>query len=176
MNLRLAAFLALAGFATASFADRPSSTTWAAKLDKVVQRAAYSGRRDWKKANGGKPHPRFRDRQRDAKAQAMRRMAEKNANPIVAVNSLMASRWRKVLKDFLKQQFAIIDMVVKAPKRRASVVFKEQKAASWSYDGRHRQQERQGFIGGMDIPPIRKFQCGYEQGAKYANPLRPKSP
>ena len=27
-----------------------------------------------------------------------------------------------------------------------------------------------GFVGGMDIPLIRKFQCGYEQGAKYANP------
>jgi basic membrane protein A len=27
-----------------------------------------------------------------------------------------------------------------------------------------------GFIGGMDIPLIRKFACGYEQGAKYANP------
>ena len=27
-----------------------------------------------------------------------------------------------------------------------------------------------GFVGGMDVPLIRKFQCGYEQGAKYANP------
>ena len=27
-----------------------------------------------------------------------------------------------------------------------------------------------GFVGGMDIPLIRKFQCGYEQGAKHANP------
>jgi basic membrane protein A len=27
-----------------------------------------------------------------------------------------------------------------------------------------------GFIGGMDIPLIRKFVCGYEQGVKYANP------
>jgi basic membrane protein A len=27
-----------------------------------------------------------------------------------------------------------------------------------------------GFVGGMDIPLIRKFRCGYEQGAKYANP------
>ena len=26
-----------------------------------------------------------------------------------------------------------------------------------------------GFVGGMDIPLIRKFQCGYEQGAKAAN-------
>jgi basic membrane protein A len=27
-----------------------------------------------------------------------------------------------------------------------------------------------GFVGGMDIPLIRKFQCGYEQGARHANP------
>jgi len=27
-----------------------------------------------------------------------------------------------------------------------------------------------GFVGGMDIPLVRKFQCGYEQGIKYANP------
>ena len=27
-----------------------------------------------------------------------------------------------------------------------------------------------GFVGGMDVPLIRKFQCGYEQGVKYANP------
>src|SRR5262249_56632383 len=26
------------------------------------------------------------------------------------------------------------------------------------------------FVGGMDIPLIRRFECGYEQGAKYANP------
>jgi basic membrane protein A len=27
-----------------------------------------------------------------------------------------------------------------------------------------------GFVGGMDIPLIRKFACGYVQGAKHANP------
>ena len=27
-----------------------------------------------------------------------------------------------------------------------------------------------GFVGGMDIPLIRNFACGYEQGVKYANP------
>ena len=53
-----------------------------------------------------------------------------------------------------------------------SVVFKEQEgsflvgmmAAMASKTG------KVGFVGGMDIPLIRKFQCGYEQGAKYANP------
>jgi len=67
--------------------------------------------------------------------------------------------------------FAIIDMVVDLPNVQ-SVVFKEQEgsflvgamAAMASKTG------KLGFVGGMDIPLIRKFQCGYEQGAKYANP------
>jgi basic membrane protein A len=53
-----------------------------------------------------------------------------------------------------------------------SVVFKEHEgsflvgmmAAQASKTG------KVGFVGGMDIPLIRKFQCGYEQGAKFANP------
>lgn len=52
-----------------------------------------------------------------------------------------------------------------------SVVFKEQEgsflvgamAAMASKTG------KVGFVGGMDIPLIRRFQCGYEQGAKFAN-------
>jgi basic membrane protein A len=62
-------------------------------------------------------------------------------------------------------------MVVNQPNVQ-SVVFKEQEgsflvgamAAMASKTG------KVGFVGGMDIPLIRKFQCGYEQGAKYANP------
>ena len=53
-----------------------------------------------------------------------------------------------------------------------SVVFKEQEgsflvgmlAAMASKSG------KVGFVGGMDIPLIRRFQCGYEQGIKYVNP------
>ena len=62
-------------------------------------------------------------------------------------------------------------MVVSQPNVQ-SVVFKEHEgsflvgamAAMASKTG------KVGFVGGMDIPLIRKFQCGYEQGAKYANP------
>jgi basic membrane protein A len=62
-------------------------------------------------------------------------------------------------------------MVVKHPNVQ-SVLFKEQEgsflvgmiAALTSKTG------KVGFIGGMDIPLIRKFQCGYEQGVRYANP------
>ena len=103
--------------------------------------------------------------------QAIRRMAEKGASPIIAMSFSQASAIEKVAKEFPKLKFAIIDMVVELPNVQ-SVVFKEQEgsflvgmmAALASKTG------KVGFIGGMDIPLIRKFQCGYEQGAKYANP------
>src|SRR6185436_14722911 len=68
-------------------------------------------------------------------------------------------------------QFTIIDGAVKLPNVQA-ILFKEQEgsflvgmiAVLTSKTG------KVGFIGGMDIPLIRKFVCGYEQGAKYANP------
>jgi basic membrane protein A and related proteins len=101
----------------------------------------------------------------------VRRMAEKGASPIIAMSFSQASAIEKIAKEFPKLQFAIIDDVVKLPNVQ-SIVFKEQEgsfivglmAASASKTG------KVGFVGGMDIPLIRKFQCGYEQGAKYANP------
>jgi basic membrane protein A len=98
-------------------------------------------------------------------------MAEKGASPIIGIGFGQASSIEKVAKEFPKLQFAIIDMVVNLPNVQ-SVVFKEQEgsflvgamAAMASKTG------KVGFVGGMDIPLIRKFQCGYEQGAKFANP------
>jgi basic membrane protein A len=98
-------------------------------------------------------------------------MAERGANPIVGVGFSQGSAIEKGAKDFPKQQFAIIDFVVDLPNVQ-SIVFKEHEgsflvgmmAALASKTG------KVGFVGGMDIPLIRKFQCGFEQGAKYANP------
>jgi basic membrane protein A len=140
------------------------------KFDKSFNEAAYRGAEAWKKQTG-KPYHDFEIANEAQREQALRRMAERGANPIVGVGFSMASSIEKVAKDFPKQQFAIIDMVVKAPNVE-SVVFHEQDgsflvgmmAALASKAG------KVGFVGGMDIPLIRKFQCGYEQGAKYANP------
>jgi len=101
----------------------------------------------------------------------MRRMADRGANPVIGIGFSQGSSIEKVAKEFPKLQFAIIDSVVTLPNVE-SVVFKEHEgsflvgmmAALASKTG------KVGFVGGMDIPLIRKFQCGYEQGAKYANP------
>src|SRR5881394_3038363 len=103
--------------------------------------------------------------------QALRRFAQRGQDPIIAVGFSQAVALEKVGKEFPNVHFTIIDSVVKLPNVQ-SVVFKEQEgsflvgvlAALASKSG------KVGFVGGMDIPLIRRFQCGYEQGIKYANP------
>jgi basic membrane protein A len=140
------------------------------KFDKSFNEAAYNGMEKWKKETG-KTYLEFEVSNESQREQAVRRMAEKGASPIIAMSFSQASAIEKVAKEFPKLQFAIIDDVVKLPNVQ-SFVFKEHEgsflvglmAASASKTG------KVGFVGGMDIPLIRKFQCGYEQGAKFANP------
>jgi basic membrane protein A len=140
------------------------------KFDKSFNEAAYRGMEQWKKETG-KQYLDFEISNESQREQAIRRMAEKGASPIIGIGFGQASSIEKVAKEFPKLQFAIIDMVVNLPNVQ-SVVFKEQEgsflvgamAAMASKTG------KVGFVGGMDIPLIRKFQCGYEQGAKFANP------
>ena len=140
------------------------------KFDKSFNEAAYRGLQQWKKETG-KTALEFEIANETQREQAMRRMAERGANPIIGIGFSQAGAVEKVSKEFPKISFTLIDMVVRHPNVQ-SVLFKEQEgsflvgmiAALTSKTG------KVGFIGGMDIPLIRKFQCGYEQGVKYANP------
>ncbi|MBL0090685.1 MAG: BMP family ABC transporter substrate-binding protein [Ideonella sp.] len=170
MSNAIVAFLGLSLAAVTAQADPAVIYDMGGKFDKSFNEAAFRGAEAWKKESG-KTYLDFEISNEAQREQAMRRMADKSAAPVVAVGFSMASTVEKVAKDYPKLQFAIIDMVVKAPNVE-SVVFKEQEgsflvgmmAAIASKTG------KVGFVGGMDIPLIRKFQCGYEQGAKYANP------
>jgi basic membrane protein A len=140
------------------------------KFDKSFNQAAFDGAEKWKK-EGGKTYLEFEISNPTQREQAKRRMAERGADPIVAIGFSQGTSLEKVAKDFPKLKFAIIDSVVGLPNVQ-SIVFKEHEgsflvgmmAALASKSG------KVGFIGGMDIPLIRKFACGYEQGAKFANP------
>ena len=103
--------------------------------------------------------------------QAQRRFAQRGQDPILGVGFNQASVTDRVAKDFPDTRFTLIDGVSKLPNVQ-SVLFREQEgsflvgmlAAMASKTG------KVGFVGGMDIPLIRRFACGYEQGIKYANP------
>ena len=163
----LASLIALSG---AAWADPAVIYDMGGKFDKSFNQAAYDGAERWKKETG-KPYLEFEISNPAQREQAKRRMAERGADPIVGIGFSQGTSMEKVAKDFPKLKFAIIDSVVKLPNVQ-SIVFAEHEgsflvgmmAAMASKTG------KVGFVGGMDIPLIRKFQCGFEQGAKYANP------
>ena len=139
------------------------------KFDKSFNESAFNGAEKWKKESGG--NYREFELQSDAqREQALRRFAEAGNNPIVMAGFMFATPLAEVAKDYPDTKFAIIDMVVDAPNVR-SVIFNEHEgsylvgmlAAMASKTG------TVGFVGGMDIPLIRKFACGYVQGVKAAN-------
>jgi basic membrane protein A len=138
------------------------------KFDKSFNEAAYNGAEKFKTETGIE----YRDFeiQNDAqREQALRKFAEDGNNPIVMAGFSWAAALEKVSADFPDLQFAIIDMVVDKPNVR-SVVYKEQEG---SYivgllAAMASKSKKVGFVGGMDIPLIRKFGCGYVGGAKAA--------
>lgn len=102
---------------------------------------------------------------------AMKSFAQKKFDLILAIGVSQAEALKKVSKEFPNQKFAIIDAVVDSP-NVASLMFNEHEG---SYlvgyiAGLKTKTNSVGFIGGMDIPLIRRFEMAYVQGAKSANP------
>ena len=138
------------------------------KFDKSFNEAAYQRRREVQDRNRHRLC-RFEISNASQREQALRRFAEDGRNPIVMAGFSWAEALDKVATDFPDTQFAIVDMVVDKPNVR-SIVFKEQEG---SYlvgvlAGMASKSKKVGFVGGMDIPLIRKFGCGYVGGAKAA--------
>lgn len=142
----------------------------AGKFDKSFNEAVYQNGVKVMQAKGQEIFE-FEPQNEAQREQGLRRLASRGYSPIVAVGFNMASAVEKVATEFPDIHFTIIDMVVDKPNVQ-SIVFKEHEgsflvgalAAKVSKTG------TVGFIGGMDIPLIRKFECGYQQGAKYTNP------
>src|SRR5438309_9943283 len=109
---------------------------------------------------------------------AMRAFAERGYDLVIGVGFAQGPIMQAVAKDYPNIHFAIIDGVIfeddgKTPKANvASLVFKEHEG---SYlvgliAGMTSTTGTLGFIGGMDIGLIHRFEGGFEQGAKAANP------
>src|SRR5207237_1748613 len=77
----------------------------------------------------------------------------------------------RVAKDYPNVNFVIIDGVIDLP-NVACLVFKEHQGSYLvgMIAAMKSQTGTLGFVGGMDIPLIHKFETGYEEGARYVNP------
>ncbi|GAA0305546.1 BMP family ABC transporter substrate-binding protein [Streptomyces polychromogenes] len=106
------------------------------------------------------------------KVQRLTELARKGNNPVIGVGFSYAPAIEKVAKKFPNTTFGIIDDTSKTGPNIANLVFNEEQgsylagvaAAKASKSG------TVGFIGGVEVPLIKKFQAGFEQGVKDTNP------
>ena len=140
------------------------------KFDKSFNEAAYNGAERFKKETGVS-YREFEITNTAQREQALRRFAREGDSPIIAIGFIYEDAVKAVAKDYPKIQFGIVDSVVDLP-NVASYLFKSHEgsylvgvlAAKASKTG------TLGFVGGMDIPLIRQFVCGYVEGARSVNP------
>jgi basic membrane protein A len=139
------------------------------KFDKSFNEAAYAGAERFKKETAI-AYREFEVTNEAQREQALRNMARRGSQVVVGIGFSQASGMERVAREFPNLKFAIVDAVVDLPNVQ-SIVFKEHEgsflvgmaAAMASKTGKI------GFVGGMDIPLIRRFALGYEEGAQYVN-------
>jgi basic membrane protein A len=143
------------------------------RFDRSFNEAVHRGGQEFQRATGIQITE-FEVTAETQREQALRNFARRGQNPIVAVGFAQRGAVQAVAPEFPNTRFVLIDSVVEAPNVQ-SVLFREEQgsylagmmAAMASRSG------RVGFVGGMDIPLIRKFACGYVQGVRAVNPQMP---
>lgn len=166
----LAAGVALGALvAGAALADPAIIFDLGGKFDKSFNEAAFNGAERWKAETGGTYLE--LELQNDAqREQAMRRFASQGANPIVMAGFSQATALGVVAPEFPDINFVIIDAVVDAPNVQ-SIIFDEHTGSFLvgALAAMKSETGTVGFVGGMDVPIIHKFFCGYAQGVKAVN-------
>ena len=140
------------------------------KFDKSFNEGVYNGAVKFRDETGI-DFREFEVQTDSQRVQALRNFARRGQDPILAVGFQYASAMDKVAPEFPDTRFAIIDSVVDHPNVQ-SIVFREHEGsfivgvlAAMAAEG-----GKVGFVGGMDVPLIRRFACGYVQGARHARP------
>ena len=154
----------------AAFADPAIIYDLGGKFDKSFNEAAFNGAEAWKAETGGTYID--LELQNDAqREQALRRFASQGANPIVMAGFSWGTALDTVAAEFPDTNFVVIDAVVEQPNVQ-SIIFDEHTGSFLvgAIAALKSETGTVGFVGGMDVPIIHKFFCGYAQGVKAVNP------
>ena len=175
MNMRMPTLLAAAVALTASAvqaADIKPAVVFdmGGKFDRSFNEGIYNGVERFREETGTE-YLEFEVTNESQREQALRRMARNGADIVIAVGFAQAPAVEVVAKEFPDTKFTLIDMVVDLPNVQ-SVVFNEHEGSFLvgMLAAMASESDAVGFVGGMDIPLIRKFACGYEQGVHYVDP------
>ncbi len=169
INSYFMASVAFAAMSVAAIAEPALIYDMGGKHDRSFNEAAFNGAEAWKKNSGGEYRD-FEIQDEAQREQAVRRFADDGDNPIIATGFAYSSVLDAAAQDYPDTTFVTIDGWVEQP-NVLNVGFKEHEgsylvgimAAMKSESG------KVGFVGGMDIPLIQRFACGYVQGVKSVN-------
>jgi basic membrane protein A len=169
--LLLAFLLAFAAPAAAADNAAPGIVyAQGAKFDKSFNEAAYTGAERFKAQTGIAYHEVeiTNDSQR---VQALSTLIRRGAPVVVAVGFDQRAAVETVADRFPEARLVIIDTIVDKPNVQ-SVVYREQEGAFLVgvLGAMASKSGTIGYLGGMDIPIIRRIGKGYAQGARWAVP------
>jgi basic membrane protein A len=156
--------------AGAALADPAVIYDLGGKFDKSFNQQSYEGAEQWKKDTGGTYHD-FELQNEAQREQVLTKMASAGYSPIVIASFEWPDALNKVAPQFPKTHFVLIDAVVNLPNVE-SVLFKSNEASYLAgvLAMKKSATGKIGFVGGMDVPLIHDFFCGYKEGAMAANP------
>ncbi|TVZ93462.1 nucleoside-binding protein [Streptomyces sp. BK340] len=144
------------------------------KGDQSFNDAAYAGFQKAQKDFGiGGRDVEPTDNESDAdKVQRLETLAKAGYNPVIGVGFAYAGAVQEAAQKFPKVTFGIIDDNKTQAKNVADMVFHEEQSSYLAGVAAAKATKKNhiGFIGGVDVPLIHKFEAGYEQGAKSVNP------
>ena len=140
------------------------------KFDKSFNEAAHAGAEAFK-AESGLPYLEFQPQSVAEFDRGIAALVRRGATDIAVIGFYYATPLETVAARFPGVRFTLIDAAIDRPNVR-SIVFREQEgaflvgmlAALASKSGKI------SFIGALDIPLLRRFIVGYQQGARYARP------
>ncbi|MGA4850847.1 BMP family lipoprotein [Streptomyces sp. G5(2025)] len=106
------------------------------------------------------------------KAQRLTQLAKQGYNPVIGVGYAYAPAIKEVSAKFPKVTFGIVDDETVKADNVADLVFSEQEASYLAgvAAAKTTKSKTVGFIGGVDVPLIHKFEAGFAQGVKDTNP------
>ncbi|WP_030233260.1 MULTISPECIES: BMP family lipoprotein [unclassified Streptomyces] len=143
------------------------------KGDQSFNDAAYTGLEKAKQEFGYKTadiEPTEGETDAD-KEQRLSSLAKQGYNPVIGVGYAYGTAMKAVAAKYPKTTFGIVDSEVEG-KNVASLVFAEEQASYLAGVAAAKATKSNvvGFVGGVDIPLIHKFEAGYKQGVQDTNP------
>ncbi|MEJ0010230.1 MAG: BMP family ABC transporter substrate-binding protein [Alphaproteobacteria bacterium] len=103
----------------------------------------------------------------------IKQVADSGATPIIAVGYQNVMPVLNLAERYPNTRFTVIDgLVPPLFPNVQSIIFKDHEGAFLvgMIAAKTARNGHIGFIGGMDVPLIRNFSVGYQQGARYVNP------